>query len=82
MPQGTSRFFATVPITFGRAERSGRASREGVPPGDCDGALEVVVSGAGAGNALLWSSSPHAVRVARHRLGTTINVASRDIWRA
>ncbi len=82
MPHGTSSPFATVPITFGCAERWGEALIDGVWPGDCDGALDVVSSGAGAGRVSVLSSSPQAVRAVRHRLGTTINVASRNIWRA
>ena len=34
MPHGTSSRFATVPITFGRAERGGEALIDGVWPGD------------------------------------------------
>ena len=82
MPQGASRSSAIVPITFGRNERSGDVLSDGVSPGDCDGALDVVSSGAGAGSASLWSSSPQAVKAVRHRLGTTIKLASRNIWRA
>ena len=80
MPQGTSRSFATVSITRGRAERAAEGDSVGVGDPVSAGA-ELVSSGSGSG-AASGSLSPQPERRVATRVGRTIHEASRLIRRA